>query len=98
MTGNLRSARVALAALATIAATGLPGAAWASVTYVYTAQLLDDYPMGNTSTLTIDFTTAAPLSPSTVYTALPADTLAATVTDNSTYALGNFTLPVQSSS
>jgi hypothetical protein len=30
-----------------------------------------------------------------VYTALPADTLAATVTDSSTYSLGNFTLPVQ---
>jgi hypothetical protein len=64
-------------------------------TYTYTGPLLiSNEPGGNNSTLTIQFTTAAPLAPSTAYTALPADTLSSTVTVSSAYALGNFTLPV----
>jgi hypothetical protein len=86
---------MALAALITIAATSLAGAAKASVTYTYTAPLLDVYPPGNSATLTVEFTTGVPLSPGTVYTALPADTLASTMTVSSTHGLGNFTLPVQ---
>jgi hypothetical protein len=41
MAGNLL---LEVAALAMMAATGLAGTAWASVTYTYTAPLLDDYP------------------------------------------------------
>jgi hypothetical protein len=91
----MRLVGVGLTAIATIGATGLIDTAQASVTYTYTAPLLNDFPTGNTTTLSIDFTTAAPLSPSTVYTAPPADTLASAMTVSSTYALGNFTLPLQ---
>jgi hypothetical protein len=68
----------------------------ASVVYTYTAPLLfSNEPGGNNSTLTIEFTTAAPLAASTIYTALPGDTLSSSVTVSSAYTLGNYTLPMQ---
>jgi hypothetical protein len=88
-----RSVGLALAAPATLAASG--HAVQASVIYTYTAPLLFTDPAPNNSTLTIKFTTAAPLAPSTVYTALPGDTLSSTFTVSSSYAPGNFTLPIQ---
>jgi hypothetical protein len=81
-----------LAALATLAASSH---AQASVVYTYTAPLQFTTPAGNNSTLTIEFTTAAPLAPSTEYTALPGDTLSSSFTVSSSYAPGNFTLPIQ---
>jgi hypothetical protein len=86
-----------VAALATLAASS--HAVQASVIYSYTAPLLfSNEPGGNNSTLTIEFTTAVPLAPSTVYTALPGDTLSSTFTvSGSAYTLGInfFTLPIQ---
>jgi hypothetical protein len=80
-----------VAALLSLCAT----AAKAEMVYTYTGPLLiSNEPGGDNSTLTIQFTTAAPLAPSTVYTALPGDTLSSTVTVSSAYALGNFTLPM----
>jgi hypothetical protein len=65
-------------------------------TYTYTAPLLfSSDPGGNNSTLTIEFTTVAPLAPSTVYTALPGDTLSSSFTVSSAYSLGNYTMPMQ---
>ena len=90
-----RPARLALVVLASITASSLSVQA-ASVTYTYTGPLLiSNQPGGNNSTLTIQFTTAAPLVSSTVYTTLPGDTLSSTLTVSSAYTLGNFTLPIQ---
>lgn len=84
-----RSVRLALATLASITASSL--SVQASVTYTYTAPLLfSNDPGGNNSTLTIEFTTTAPLAPATIYSALPDDSLSSSLTVSSAYTLGNY--------
>src|SRR5262249_34348553 len=76
-----------VAALLSLCAT----VAKAETVYTYTAPMA----FNNSSTLTIEFATAAPLAPSTQYTALPVDTLSSSLTVSSAYAVGNFTQPFQ---
>jgi hypothetical protein len=81
---------VGVAALISLCAT----ASKAEMVYTYTGPLLiSNQPGGDDSTLTIQFTTAAPLAPSTAYTALPGDTLSSSITVSSAFPLGNYTLP-----
>ncbi len=84
-----------LAIFAAVCLLGIDGTSQAAVTYTYTDSLVAVVPLGTSTTLTVEFTTAEPLSPATAYTELPADTLTSNLTVSSTYPLGNFTLPVK---